>query len=187
MPESKTPSDVVVRAARMAAARSPCQKSKRGAVLFNPITGIVSTPAWNSRPDDKCDTRCQPLRGNGLKPIVLHQTPSRCSMMCVHAESRAVRFALEHATRSQFVGDGDFTFDVRDMELLHVKIDDKGELVTSGGPSCWQCARELADVGVLGVWLYEETATSRDPREGAWNFYMMKEFYDLTMKDNDLA
>lgn len=62
-----------------------------------------------------------------------------CSKRCLHAEARAVRSAHRPG--------GD---------IVHVKIDESGELAPGGGPSCWQCSREILDSGCRGVWLFEK-------------------------------
>jgi deoxycytidylate deaminase len=184
----RTPSPMAIAAAAVAAIRSPCVKSKRGAVLFNPVTGLVTTGMWNSRPDNKCDTLCQPS-GFQLLPGSVPQIGhlSRCSMLCVHAEVRAIRVAGLVSERSQFVADGDMAFVLTDLELVHVKVNNRGTLVPSGPPSCWQCAKEIADTGLLGVWLYEADEGPRGEAIDTWNFYPNKQFYELTMKECKLG
>jgi hypothetical protein len=83
-----------------------------------------------------------------------------CAKVCIHAE--------------QAVLDQEF-FGPRFAEpvyLVHVKTVD-GELVTSGGPSCWQCSRAIvADPRIAGIWLFHETG---------WRLYEPAEFHALTL------
>lgn len=179
-----------VNAALLAACQSPCVKSKRGAAVFHPFSGFVSTGAYNSRPDMKCDQVCQPGRHLGGVIQQGRNEISKCSQMCLHAEQRAIRFALSAFERSQFVADGDFAFPIHDCELVHVKIDNTtGNLVPSGPPSCILCAKEIADVGLYGVWLYEERAwKAEDPdSKPGWNFYTTKTFWERTLKECGLV
>jgi hypothetical protein len=94
----------------------------------------------------------------------------------VHAEVQAVRhawheFALEYGA-----------------ELVHVKIDSDGKLEAGGGPSCWQCSREILDAGIAAVWLYERVAPMPGPdiynisteRCEIWHRYTAEEFHRVT-------
>lgn len=186
--------DYALRAAR----DSPCQKSKRGACVFNPFTGQVIQPAYNSRPDNQCDRLCQPLRVGLDRQIVFNETPTRCAVMCVHAEQRALRIAEAYAVRSEYVADGDLMFSLHEAELVHVKVDGQtGELVASGPPGCMWCAKEIAEARILGVWLYEAKFQNRAEHQGMhppitkeqvtrpeWHYYPTKTFYDLTLQEN---
>lgn len=79
---------------------------------------------------------------------------------CVHAEMRAVREA----------GRG------RGGDIVHVKVVERGELVAGGGPSCWQCSREILDAGFRGVWLYEKSSGF-----DCWRYYTAVDFHRATM------
>jgi deoxycytidylate deaminase len=167
----RTPPPAAIHAACMAAVNSPCQKSQRGAVIFHPFTGWQSVGACNGRPDMKCDSLCYDPMSRTRPP------PSVCAMMCLHAEQRAIRFAVDNAARSEFIADGEGAFSIMDCELVHAKVV-MGELVASGPPSCIWCAKEIADVGLHGVWLYEE-------RFGVdtWCFYSTNEFWEATIRE----
>jgi deoxycytidylate deaminase len=122
------PPDWAIKIALSEARRSPCAKSKRGAVLFldDRETGsLLLGIGFNGPALGSCDGS--------------ESCRTSCSKRCVHAEARAVRWAG------------------RAGELVHVKIDERGELAPGGGPSCWQCSREILDAGCKGVWLYEKT------------------------------
>lgn len=189
-PPKRTPPQEVIDEARLAAMRSPCQKSKRGAVLFNPVTGQKTIGAWNSRPDNKCDLMCQISDAPSSRPMrdkdARDRPPSRCSTLCLHAEARALRIALAVSERSHFVADGDFAFVLVDMELVHVKVEND-RVVPSGGPSCWQCAKDIADNGIRGVWLYETTHVGMMDQQEEWIFYPNDKFYKATMEACRLA
>lgn len=112
------------------ASQSPCQKSKRGAVLFYaewPVSRVVAS-AYNSLPVGEC-TGSDACR-------------SMCGTRCEHAEQAAIR-ALPSAAR----------WDIGRIHLMHAKVID-GELVTSGPPSCAECSKMILAWGVGSVWLY---------------------------------
>lgn len=176
------PPDWIIDVARETALASPCLKSRRGVVLFSPsleerrvangiklgraVEGtIIASRGFNGPPG--CEFRntfyCTGTAGCRLD----------CAKLCIHAEDRAIRAA----------GALD---DVRDLELVHVKVVD-GQVVAGGGPSCWQCSRLVVDVGLRGVWLYELPAgnlTGHDLREvvGTWRFYTADEFHRETLR-----
>src|ERR1043166_8334500 len=137
------PPNDIVDAAIDQATRSPCAKSKRGVAIYvtdrRLIGGgrggaIVGMGRNGPPPGISCDSseRCR----------------SSCRHRCEHAESRALLWAM---TRLDPYGLADF----KSCDLVHVKIDDSGQLVAGGGPSCVPCAVRILDVGLAGVWLYE--------------------------------
>jgi hypothetical protein len=131
------PPDFAIRAAVEAGARSPCDKIKRGAVVFSGTgyrDGFILGVGHNAQPSPfACtgDARCR----------------SACGKLCEHAEQVAVREALIDPR-----ADGT----LRGLHLVHAKVVD-GDLVAGGGPSCWQCSRLVLAVGLDGVWLYQRT------------------------------
>jgi hypothetical protein len=138
-----TPPDFAIRAAVEAGKRSPCAKSKRGAAVFNPEDPdpFVFGVGWNAQPEPFACTGSEACRAS-------------CGKLCVHAEARAIR------------GLGSAIALARRLELVHAKVVDGG-LVGGGGPSCWQCSREVLDVGLAGVWLYEDVGAICDARDEA--------------------
>lgn len=103
-----------------------------------------------------------------------------CGQRSVHAEVRALRSA---ANRAMCVCD-----------MLHVELADDGDVVACDGPICWQCSREIVDVGfIAGVWLYEAvgvhlleqqlaTATPITVQVSArWRRYTAEEFHLATL------
>ncbi len=186
------PSDTVIRRAELAAAKSPCAKSKRGVVLT--FDEHVVAEGFNGPPPGiGCDgsTACR----------------NDCGKRCVHAEMRALRGAatwLGQFPHSHARDGGRGLLDV-----VHVKLGEDGRVVAGGGPSCWQCSREILDVGfVRGVWLYEagpskclscrrfedssaklEERLRRCPecrseltRADAWRYYTADEFHQVTCR-----
>lgn len=130
------PPDFAICAAVEAGARSPCAKSKRGAVVFGG-SGVVYGVGRNAQPAPfTCtgDARCR----------------AACGKLCEHAEQVAIRAALAkwsaqgHVTATTLEG----------AQLVHAKVVD-GQLVAGGGPSCWQCSRLVLAVRLAAVWLYE--------------------------------
>jgi|SRR3990172_2331792 len=123
----------ILRLAIETAKKSPCEKSKRGVVIWENEEAYYEEPmvrpielrtAFNGPPPGfACDgsSACR----------------EACGKICVHAESRAL---LE-------VWDTFFPTDI-----LHVKVVG-GAAVASGPPSCWQCSREILESGIKLVWL----------------------------------
>ena len=87
-----------------------------------------------------------------------------CAKRCIHAESKALKLAM--------VAEPDGS---PDWAMIHVKIDADGNLVADGGPSCWQCSREILDAEIAGIWLFEARETDR------WIFYDSLTFHRVTM------
>lgn len=133
------PEDLVVLAVTRAT-KSPCAKSKRGVLIWSPLSGAVLALGHNAPP--------QPLTCNGSDAC-----RANCNKLCEHAEMEALRTLVLPAT-------------ARGLELIHVKAVD-GKLVASGGPSCWQCSRSIArDERIAWVWLYHVDGWRRyDPQE----------------------
>ncbi len=111
-----------------AARRSPCQKSKRGVVIYS---------------TDRQDFQIEAVGFNGPPPgfSCNGKCFSRCRDYAVHAEQRALVDLIpnrEIPSRAH---------------LVHVKVVD-GELVPSGGPSCPQCSKLIVEAEIEVVWLY---------------------------------
>ena len=135
------PDDCHIATAELAAGASPCAKSKRGVALFDPDTGAHRGDGHNGPPAGA------PCPGRAV-------CGDRCGKLCVHAEMRALREMWAYATNGHWC---------TGLHLVHVKLGPDGRVTPGGPPSCWQCSREILDVGfVVGVWLYERTwATCR--------------------------
>lgn len=208
------PPDRVVELALETAALSPCQ-SKRGVVAYVPgadglRVGVIAGVGYNSPPAPfTCPGRAR-CAGN-------------CGKRCVHAEMRALRAAAGWGWG--WVNDGILQgreLDLVHVELasvLQVEVDPdgavssrrtgdriehslpalvqlRGAVVACDGPSCWQCAREVLDVGfVAGVWLYELPTVAEanaagvtradDPRHAelaTWRRYAAEEFHRTTLE-----
>lgn len=186
------PPHYVIEAARQAAIKSPCQKSKRGVAIFNPETHDRFTRhiGLGTISDLRAAQR-DVLAGagfNGPPPGYLCDGSVACrrdcAKFCLHAEHRAIRAA-------------GFLDDVRHLELVHVKLalettvrGDKGEIEAGGPPTCWQCSKEILDVGLRGVWLYEKLVSDDGQAlilGGAWRFYTAHDFHNETLKNCDIA
>jgi hypothetical protein len=133
----------------IAAARgSPCRKSKRGAVVFGVdvypaerVTDVYGAGFNGQPPPWTCNGLCGEKAWPG--------GPSICSMVCQHAEARAIGDALVEAGRR---GERDLGC----LDLVHIKVDDLGKACAGGGPSCWQCSGRVVDARLAGVWLLEK-------------------------------
>ena len=125
MASKRSPLDFV-EAAREAALRSSCQKSRRGVALWN-RDGLVSI-GWNHQPDPFRCRRSEACRES-------------CNKLCVHAEAYALLQAGPLA---------------RGAQMLHVKISPEGTILAGGPPSCWQCSRLILGAKVSAMWLLED-------------------------------
>lgn len=134
----KPPQHVVALALAMAN-DSPCKKSQRGAVVFDPARdNEVLGLAFNGLPAGRCDgsDRCR----------------STCAARCQHAEARATIDAMSLAwTKSD---------QSRRPDMLHIKTVD-GKPVASGSPSCYRCSGLMLDRGVAAVWLLHDSGWHR--------------------------
>lgn len=193
---SIAPPQHIIDAAIRAARRSPCAKSKRGVVVYVVGSGIDIASGSNGPPGGGAcagDAACR----------------EACGKLCNHAEVRAIRQAHIHLHRLE-LGIGSMAA----CEAVHVKLDGlTNTLMAGGGPSCWQCSREVMDVGLAAFWLYEEQqctcATScfashaRKPDEGCdcvqhvdeadgswgagrWRRYTALEFHQASLAANNL-
>lgn len=129
--------DWAVAAAVKAAQRSGCAKSKRGAVVF----GAPRDPMHRG---SLYSTGCNaPALGRCSGSEACRRD---CPKICVHAEAEAVRGFV----RVRWGPDQEPVY------LVHAKLGPDGELAAGGGPSCWQCSKEILAAGVAGVWLFEK-------------------------------
>lgn len=167
------PPEYVIEAARATALRSPCAKSKRGVVIFDPEEAerydthrslyegffprdsIIQATGYNGQPGAFTCTGSSACR-------------EACAKLCMHAEQRAIMTA--------FAAHGDCSH----LELVHVKVVD-GQVVAGGGPSCWQCSRMIVEVRLAGVWLFERVEDDRGDFD-AWRFYEAEEFHRATLR-----
>jgi deoxycytidylate deaminase len=145
LPERYWRGDMWAMPAVMAARKSTCCKSKRGVAIYCGARLVIAES--NSPPKGfRCggDDACR----------------ASCNKVAVHAEERA----LLH-WRPTFVGEYD---------LVHAKVGETGNLVTSGPPSCWQCSRMILDADIITrVWLNHAQG---------WAAYTPIDFHRLTLE-----
>lgn len=146
------PTEELIEAARIAALASECAKSRRGVVIFRDDNGALFRGKIIGR-------------GANAQPAPFHCNNTdacreACGKLCFHAETDAIRDAL--VTRAAALARAGHCDDdivrsgiLHKAVLLHVKVDEVGRVVAGGGPSCWQCSREILAAGIAGVWLYE--------------------------------
>lgn len=121
------------------AASSTC-RSKRGVVLYDVRTGAFRGGGYNGPPGG-CPGR--------------EVCAGTCGKRSVHAEMRALRETPVYIRTGHPPGPYD---------LVHVELAPDGGVVACDGPSCWQCSREILDVGFVGgVWLYERVPEEHCP------------------------
>lgn len=173
------PPSHVIDAARSAAMKSPCAKSKRGAVLFwvgddpqgwatEPFA-LPSSSAFNGPPE--------PWRCDGSESC-----KKTCGLLCMHAETRCLHKAAICGVRK--LEPNGFTSQMRgnanNYDLVHVKVvgSSVDPIVVPGGPpSCLQCSKAILDAGIRGVWLYLLLPNG----EGQWRRYTATEFHYETI------
>jgi len=155
------------------AMESPCQKSKRGVVIY--ASPGAEYPFFNFG------------FGHNGPPTMINCDGSEacladCGRRCVHAEMRAHRDAMASK------------FDISvargmglKIHLVHVKAVG-GVLVGGGGPSCFTCSREIVDSQLVDlVWLYESAFTSdADAPRSRWVCYSAADFHHKTLQNNGI-
>ncbi len=135
-------------AAREAHLHSGCLRSRRGAAIWEPGDVVPRAIGSNKPAVGSCDGT------DACKKV--------CGRICVHAEQEALLRCP----------------DAREAEMLHVKVDETGEIVASGGPSCDQCSKLLLHAGIAGMWLLHEDG---------WRRYTALEFHEATLRNCGLT
>ena len=151
----------VVAEAVAAARQSPCAKSRRGVVIFDPdqVDKIMleypgnfayrrlewlSATGYNAPPEPMyCNAN--DLRQYGAAPESCF-TRSNCGKVAMHAEANALIQLTCNRALSHMDG----------FHMLHVEIDREDAPMSCDGPSCWQCSKAiLADGRISRVWLLQ--------------------------------
>lgn len=102
----------IIELVRRTAEQSPCAKDHRGAAVFR--NGEILSEAYNApTPPHKCE------------PEICYKV---CGFYAQHAERAAIQNALSKG------------IDVTGATVLHVRVNNKGEIQTSGDPSCPDCS-----------------------------------------------
>lgn len=163
---NQPPKDVVDNAIHEAR-RSPCAKRKVGAAVF--LVGDTATyglgyngPSGGRICDGSASCRAS------------------CRDRCVHAETRALHEFMDGSHGAPF-------------DIVHVKLDAAGDLeACTDGPSCVRCSALILDVGIVGVWLYEEIERAAGlvtpERVGnapiaRWRRYTAEDFHSATCRN----
>lgn len=142
---NQRPPQIVIDEAIRQANLSPCEKSKRGVVLYNDeIAHNWAADPVSLRIADSisfCPGRGFNGPPKGFTCPGVDQCGSSCGRLCLHAEDRAIR-------------DAGILDDVVDLIAVHVKVVD-GKLVAGGPPGCELCSKVIVEVRLKGIWLYE--------------------------------
>ena len=141
------PTEVVIaatEAAQVAHRHSGCLRSRRGVALWQPGEGHLTLGTNKPASGPACDG------SDACKRV--------CGRVCIHAEQEALLRCPDP------VG----------AEMLHVKVDENGQMVASGPPSCPECSKLILYAGVLGMWLLHENG---------WVRYSAQEFHEATLKN----
>lgn len=181
------PKIVVAKALEVALA-SPCAKSKRGVIIFHPSGNIVAM--GNNHPPR---IGWPPTIHGVEQSMVMRECDGSaacresCSKRCIHAESAAVRllvYSLAQTVRDMRITPRQQRSMLGEFELVHVKVGADGDLIAGGGPSCWQCSREILDVGIGFVWLYlnAEAAAAAGESGPTWMRYSALDFDEISRK-----
>jgi len=161
-----SPPEWAIDQAVQAANESPCQKRKVGISIYRKIrpAGAGCELVINT-----LDTGYNGPPG----PVVCHGTREcrdACSKRCVHAETRAI-YSLAQPSIGEPDGLAHFTNELR---MVHVKLDDAGRVMACDGPSCIECSKLILDVGIGGIWLFEQGIPRR------WIYYTALRFHEIT-------
>ncbi len=166
------PPHVFVDMAISAARESPCDKSRRGAVIYATGPGVPGALGWPAN-TQAVGVGCNgtPVGAAGCtRDYACHQV---CATICVHAEARALHAATQHTYPSGTT-----------LHLIHVQVAGSGfgggYLRPSGSPSCVGCSKQILDTGFIsGVWLYELT---NGPEICRWRYYDALTFHERSLE-----
>lgn len=124
------PEQALVAAAEIGA-RSPCAKSKRGVVIWDPEDRNFMVRACNHPPAGQVCDGSEECRAN-------------CRRLTIHAELGAILAAAKGQRPLASY-----------HHMLHVKVVD-GKPVPSGPPSCEDCSKHILGSGIGTMWLLHE-------------------------------
>ncbi len=183
-PKAKPPAFAIADA-EAAAARSPCQKSRRGASVYRMLTELGAVDGWLAERVEQ--TYAEGYNGppwiwDGDDPDYEMACDGSeacrrdCGQRCLHAEERAIRSLVPALS--------DYANALR---MVHVKINPEGRAVPGKGPCCIACSKVILDSGLGGIWLYETTPGKwlRGDKivsgPGVWRYYPAREFHEAAM------
>lgn len=175
------PPQAVIDHALYVAAWSPCAKSKRGVVVWCPVTGNVIGDGFNGPP-------------RGFECLGREACRGTCSLRCVHAEMRALEDARAEICSTSVAAELARRVGAMSMfDLLHVELSPDGGIVACNGPECAQCSKHIVDSEFIGrVWLYVAVERydadnligllSKKHRIPSWVSYTPEEFHRLSLQ-----
>lgn len=159
------PDQYLIDKALEVAAWSPCQKSRRGVVIWDPANVAHRGSGFNGPPKGFMCPGREACRGT-------------CALRCVHAEMRALEEAIAHRALASVNFEKVGTY-----ELLHVELRPDGGVLPCDGPSCAQCSKHIVDAEFIGgVWLFVDVKIPRSLP--TWVRYDPAEFHRLSMLAN---
>ena len=179
---------VVVAKAIEVAQLSPCKKSRRGVVIWHPRGEIVAMgnnhpPRIELAPEMSLPAVLQRQRRPAMRGCDGSEAcRASCSKRCIHAESAAIRgmvFGVAQVVHGKKITPAQQRALIGEFELVHVKVGADGDLVAGGAPSCWQCSREILDVGLGAVWLYLTAEAASEPAP-TWMRFSALDFDEAT-------
>lgn len=137
IPSSDEASQGFLELARQVALNATCERRSCGSILVK--NGEVIGEGWNSPPNnDESQRRCQNDKASYHDKV----TDKTC---CIHAESRAIKDALQNHPEK-----------ISGSRLYFTSIDDGGDILFSGKAYCTSCSKAALDAGVSEFVLYRK-------------------------------
>ncbi|OIO31221.1 hypothetical protein AUJ77_00220 [Candidatus Nomurabacteria bacterium CG1_02_43_90] len=124
--------------ATMEVRKALCLRSQCGTVIVN-SAGVIIGRGYNAPPQDDISLRrCH-------RKHELDATFKSDKTCCVHAEQRAIMDALRNNTDN-----------IKGSTLYFLRLDEQGEMKSSGNPYCTICSKMALDVGSKYFVLYHK-------------------------------
>jgi len=115
-----------------------CLRDKCGTAIYNGL--VLVGLGYNAPPqDDIAHRKCL----NEYAPTQKLKTDRTC---CIHAEFRAITFALKRETRDSLPG----------STLYFTRVDEEGNILFSGEPYCTACSKLALDEEIAYFALWHE-------------------------------
>jgi deoxycytidylate deaminase len=146
-----------MREAAREAAKALCLRAKCGSIVV--LNDEIIGRGYNAPPNDNISARKCTL------DLVDSPKPKSDRTCCVHAEWRAITYALKNKK------------DIRGSALYFTRVDDAGEILKSGEPYCTVCSRLALDNGVAYFALWHEGGIKKydtgDYNERSYHFHTL--------------